>query len=455
MGLRLINKCKIGFVLLLGMCMFTLSVSGQTDSTAVSVDSTAVSDTTAVSQTAAVGADTTSEAADGGDDTAAVANSSTSAATPAPAGTPAAEVDSGIPGQVYLNFFYYVFLVLLICFVIAIIGKVMSIYSLTRQLQGYKPHTVWSSHQGWFFLVALFFFLYGIYWSYVNHGAASYRPAATEHGQSIDSMFIITTILTTIVLVVTHILLFGFAFKYRGSDRRKAYFYPHNNMLERIWTIIPALVLASLVLFGFFTWRRITVVPVEEQKAALQVEVTGEQFLWTVRYGGRDNVIGNHNYKLITPTNTLGIDYNDKNAFDDIRAGDIVLPVGKPVRFTINSKDILHSFYIPEFRVQMNAVPGMPTYFQFTPIYTTEERREALGNPDYDYVLLCAKICGSGHYNMQKTIKVVSEEEYKQWLSEQAFFFNEDMQKEFEASQTARVSEEDTGLETAFNNKRN
>src|SRR5690606_4327695 len=159
----------------------------------------------------AVGADTTSEAADGGDDTAAVANSSTSAATPAPAGTPAAEVDSGIPGQVYLNFFYYVFLVLLLCLVIAIIGKVMSIYSLTRQLQGYKPHTVWSSHQGWFFLVALFFFLYGIYWSYVNHGAASYRPAATEHGQSIDSMFIITTILTTIVLVVTHILLFGFA----------------------------------------------------------------------------------------------------------------------------------------------------------------------------------------------------------------------------------------------------
>src|SRR5690606_12438372 len=131
-------------------------------------------------------------------------------------------------------------------------------------------------------------------------------------------------------------------------------------------------------------------------------------------------------------------------AFDDVRAGDIVLPVGKPVRFTINSKDILHSFYIPEFRVQMNAVPGMPTYFQFTPVYTTEERREALGDPNYNYVLLCAKICGSGHYNMQKTVRVVTEEEYKQWLSEQTYFYTEDVQKEFEASQTAKADEQST-----------
>lgn len=455
MGLRSLNKCKVGFALLLGMVLFAYAANAQTDSATMQADTTAVTDSTAV-----VGADegatdsaaTSAEVADSSSTT--VAAGSTSNATSS-TGTEAEE-NPGLPAQVYLNFFYYVFLVLLICFVIAIIGKVMSIYSLTRQLQGYKPHSIWSSHQGWFFLVGLIFFLYGIYWSYVNHGAASYRPAASEHGQSIDNMFIITTILTTIVLIITHILLFGFAFKYRGSDRRKAYFYPHNNMLERIWTIIPALVLATLVLFGFFTWRRITVVPVEEQKSALQVEVTGEQFLWTVRYGGRDNIIGKHSYKLVTPNNTLGIDYNDKNAFDDIRAGDIVLPVGKPVRFTINSKDILHSFYIPEFRVQMNAVPGMPTYFQFTPIYTTEERREALGNPDYDYILLCAKICGSGHYNMQKTIKVVSEEEYRQWLSEQSFFYTDALQKEFEATQTADVSDEERStLETAFNNKSN
>lgn len=449
MGLRSLNKVKIGFALVFSMMLWAISVHAQTDSLGASSDSTtAIADTAATVASAPTEDDTAAAVSSDAPDTA--SESTVAASTPADQGP-------DIPAQVYLNFFYYVAIVFLICLVIAIIGKVMSIYGLTRQLQGHKPHSVWSSHQGWFFLFALIFFLYGIYWSYTNHGAASYRPSASEHGQAIDTMFIITTILTTIVLILTHILLFGFAFKYRGSDRRKAYYYPHNNMLERIWTIIPALVLASLVLFGFFTWRRITVVPVEKQKSALQIEVTGEQFLWSVRYGGRDNIIGKHNYKLVTPTNNLGIDYNDKNAFDDVRANDIVLPVGKPVRFTINSKDILHSFFIPEFRVQMNAVPGMPTFFQFTPTQTTEERRKALGNPDYDYILLCSKICGAGHYNMQKTIKVVSQEEYEQWLSEQTFFYTDDVKKEFEArTQTANVSgEQESTIETAFNNIRN
>ena len=448
MGLRSLNKVKFGFVLTLGMMLFAFSVHAQTDTVGLASDTTTeVSDTTTV-------ADSELASAEEQDETVASAAPTTSAT---PAASSVEEEGPNIPAQVYLNFFYYVGIVFLICLVIGIIGKVMSIYGLTRQLQGYKPHSVWASHQGWFFLFALVFFLYGIYWSYVNHGAASYRPAASEHGQAIDNMFIITVILTTIVLILTHILLFGFAFKYRGSDRKKAYYYPHNNALERIWTIVPALVLASLVLFGFFTWRRITIVPIDQQKAALQIEVTGEQFLWSVRYGGRDNIIGDHNYKLVTPTNNLGIDYSDKNAFDDVRANDIVLPVGKPVRFTINSKDALHSFYIPEFRVQMNAVPGMPTYFQFTPTQTTEDRRAALDNPNYDYILLCSKICGAGHYNMQKTIKVVSQEEYDQWLSEQSFYYTEDVKKEFEArTQTASNSELETlNMETAFNNIRN
>src|SRR5690606_5573650 len=332
-------------------------------------------------------------------------------------------------------------IVFLICLVIAIIGKVMSIYGLTRQLQGHKPHSVWSSHQGWFFLFALIFFLYGIYWSYTNHGAASYRPSASEHGQAIDTMFIITTILTTIVLILTHIALFGFAFKYRGSDKRKAYYYPHNNALEKIWTITPAVVLTILVLFGFFTWRGITNIPEEQQKEALQIEITAEQFAWNIRYGGRDNTVGKRNFKLTTPVNGLGIDFTDKSALDDIRAGDIVLPVGKPVHFTIHSKDVLHSFYIPEFRVQINAVPGMPTFFYIVPKYTTEEMREKVNDPDYNFILLCAKICGSGHYNMQKKVIVVTDAEYKEWLSQQTYYFDDTMQKEFkEQSQSKQAN---------------
>ncbi len=359
--------------------------------------------------------------------------------------TPAAAepVKEGLPAQVYINFYFYVLLFLLVCFIVGIINKVMDIYGISRQLQGHnRSNEVWASSQGWFFLVGLFVFLYGIYWSYANHGAQSFREAATEHGAEIDVMFIITVIVTTIVLVITHILLFGFAFQYRGSNKRKAYFYPHNNTLEKIWTVVPAVVLTVLVLFGFFTWRSITNVPIDVQKNAIQIEVTGEQFAWTVRYGGRDNQIGKHNYKLVTPTNGLGIDYNDPSALDDLRAGDIVIPVGKQVRFTINSKDVLHSFYIPEFRVQMNAVPGMPTFFQIVTKYTTEEMRERVGNPNYNFILLCSKICGSGHYNMQKTVKVVTEEEYKEWLSEQSYFFDEDMKKEFRAGQQVTQEEE-------------
>jgi len=360
----------------------------------------------------------------------------------------APEIDEGLPAQVYINFFFYVMMFVLVCLIVAVIGKIMAIYGLTRQLQGYKSHAIWGKSQGWFFLIALFVFLYGIYWSYVHHGSQSFREAATVHGAKIDNMFIVTVVLTTIVLVLTHIALFGFAFRYRGSEKRKAYFYPHNNLLEKIWTIVPAITLAVLVLFGFFSWREITNIPPEEQKSALQIEVTGQQFQWYVRYGGRDNQIGKHDYKLTTPINSLGIDFNDKAALDDMRAGDIVIPVGKPVRFTINSKDVLHSFFIPEFRVQINAVPGMPTYFQFVPKYTTEERRAKLNDPDYDYILLCAKICGSGHYNMQKTVKVVTEEEYKQWLSEQSYFFEGDMIKEFKSAQ--QKDEADKNL-TALN----
>lgn len=427
MRLKQFFKFKLAIALVLGLTfMFYNSTFAQEAAATDSVQVEATVDAEEGSDTAAATADVQEEAAA----PAAASKASTTAAASA------APEEAKIPLQVYINFYFYVLLFLLVCFIVGIIGKIMEIRSITKQLQGYdRKEEVWGSSQAWMFLIGLFVFLYGIYWSYADHGAQSFREAATVHGAAIDKMFITTVIITTIVLVITHILLFGFAFKYRGSSKRKAFFYPHNNTLEKIWTIIPAIVLTTLVLFGFFTWRTITNIPIDVQKNAIQIEVTGEQFAWHIRYGGRDNQIGKHNYKLVSPMNTLGIDFNDKAALDDIRTGDIVIPVGKQVRFTINSKDVLHSFYIPEFRVQMNAVPGMPTFFQIVAKYTTEEMRQKLGNPDYNFVLLCSKICGSGHYNMQKTVRVVSEEEYKEWLSEQTYYFDEDAKKEFRAAQ--------------------
>ncbi|SDM54204.1 cytochrome c oxidase subunit 2 [Daejeonella rubra] len=334
--------------------------------------------------------------------------------------------------EAYRSASYYLLMFFLLCIFVAIIGKILKVYEISREMQGQKSKFDSRRIHGVLLGLSLFAGIYGVYWSYSVQGPMSMHESASVHGLDIDFMFNITLILTTIVFLLTHIALFGFSFKYRGSENRKAYFYPHNNSLERIWTIIPAIVLTVLVLLGFFTWRSITNVSPEDQKKAINIEVTGEQFKWSLRYAGADNEVGKRNYKLTTPTNGLGIDFKDQKSWDDKLVSEIVIPVNKPVRFTIGSKDVLHSFYLPDFRVQMNAVPGMPTYFQFTPRLTTAQMREKRNNPEYDYVLLCAKICGAGHYNMQAKVTVVSEAEYATWIAKQALYYNDDVKKELQ-----------------------
>jgi len=334
--------------------------------------------------------------------------------------------------EAYRSASYYLLMFFLLCIFVAIIGKILKVYEISREMQGQKSKFDSRRINGVLLGLILLVGIYGVYWSYSVQGPMSIHESASVHGLDIDFMFKITLILTTIVFILTHIALFGFSFKYRGSENRKAYFYPHNNSLERIWTIIPAIVLTVLVLLGFFTWRGITNVSPEDQKKAINIEVTGEQFKWSLRYAGSDNQIGTRNYKLTTPTNALGIDFKDQKSWDDKLVGEIVIPVNKPVRFTIGSKDVLHSFYLPDFRVQMNAVPGMPTYFQFTPRLTTAQVREERNNPEYDYVLLCAKICGAGHYNMQAKVTVVSEAEYATWLAKQPLYYNDDVKRELQ-----------------------
>ena len=339
----------------------------------------------------------------------------------------------------YKSASYYALMFLLLCVFIAVIGKILKVYELSREMQGLKPSFNVRRIQGVFFGIFLILGIYGVYWSYSVQGSMSMFESASIHGLDIDFMFNTTLIITTIVFILTHIALFGFSFKYRGSENRKAYFYPHNNALERIWTIVPAIVLTVMVLLGFFTWRGITNVSEEDQKKAINIEVTGEQFKWTLRYAGSDNQIGYRNYKLTTATNGLGIDFKDQKSWDDKIVGEIVIPVNKPIRININSKDVLHSFYLPDFRVQMNAVPGMPTTFQFTPRLTTAQIREKRNNPKYDYVLLCAKVCGAGHYNMQAKVTVVSEAEYAAWLAKQPLYYNDDVKRELQLVESKKT----------------
>jgi cytochrome c oxidase subunit 2 len=425
-------KCFRATLVALALVVGSFVAVAQEDSTVTTADTTAVSQVDSAAVDTASATVATTEAG---------APLKTTASTLA--ASPVEKAPLELDPQVYKNFFYGVLLVILIAFILTIIGKVLSVYELTTKMNGKYNPLAGNNLQATLMLIALPIFLYGVYWSYMNHGSMAWRAAATEHGKNIDTMFIITTIIITIVLVIIHALLFSFSYAYRMRLNRVAYFYPHNNTIEKIWTIVPAIVLTVLVLFGFFTWRSITNVPEELQKQAIQIEVLGEQFSWSIRYPGRDGEFGKRNYKLTTPNNPYGIDFNEASSFDDLMATDIVIPVGKPVRFHITSKDILHSFFIPDFRVQINAVPGMMTYFQFTPTVTTEEMRIRMNNPEYNFVMLCNKICGSAHYNMQKNVRVVTEEEYKAWLNEQGFYYNEEVAKEF-AHQSSDIDASET-----------
>ncbi|RZL13336.1 MAG: cytochrome c oxidase subunit II [Pedobacter sp.] len=332
---------------------------------------------------------------------------------------------------VYRSITYYTLLFLLFCLFIGIIGKALRVYDLTKEVQG-KPAINWDVVNGVLFLIFLIVGTYGVYWEYTVHGQMLLPDAASEHGKRIDDMFNLTLIITTIVFILTHIALFGFAYLYKHTGKRKAYFYPHNNTLEKIWTIIPAIVLTVLVLMGFLTWRSIFYKIEDPNNKPINIEVTSSQFQWDIRYPGSDGVVGVKNYKLINPKNTIGIDFKDKNSLDDQNAADsIVIPVGKPVRFILTSKDVIHSFYLPHFRVQLNTVPGMTSYFEFTPTFTTAEMVAKTNDPKFSFILLCAKICGDGHWNMKRTVAVVTQKEYDAWVKRLPAYLNNELRKEF------------------------
>lgn len=280
----------------------------------------------------------------------------------------------------------------------------------------------------------------------VNYGKFPLMSnAASVHGKDVDQLMWISMVLIFIVQTITQALLFYFSYKYRGRKGQVATYFSDNNKLEFIWSSIPALVLAVLIFFGLYSWTDIMFVNENEEKPII-IEVYAQQFNWKVRYAGDDNVLGKANVRLIEGVNSLGVDLSDPNAQDDIVAEEMHLPKGRKVLFKIRSQDVLHSFYMPHFRAQMNCVPGMVTQFAFTPSMTTSEMREtkemtekvaninqireakskklvAEGKPgldpyQFDFLLLCNKICGSSHYNMQMKVVVESEADYKKWLKE-------------------------------------
>jgi len=324
---------------------------------------------------------------------------------------------------------YYVLLFLVLCFVIAIIGKILKVYDLTQQIQNKKVMN-WNNIMGAICILFMVVGFYGAYWSFTEQGSMTLPEAASKHGVKIDDMFLTTTIITLIVFVITQFLLFWFLFRYRGSDKRRAYYLPHNNTIEKVWTIVPAIVLTVLVVFGFFTWQEITNSTDGKGESSLNIDITGHQFAWELRYPGKDGKLGHKDYTLTVGSNKLGIDYKDKNSFDDLQADTLVIPVNKSIRLNIFAQDVIHSVYMPHFRVQLNAVPGLPTFFRFTPTILTSDMRNITGNPKFEYLLYCNKICGASHYNMQKVVRVVTAGEYEAWIAKQKPYLTDGLKKE-------------------------
>lgn len=331
--------------------------------------------------------------------------------------------------------------VLLIAVVVVQIGKVTE---LAAKIRGEEEVEQANNNRNGIYLYAfMVLFLLGTIVSalYYKNYMLGYGPhsAASTHGGELDRMFDVTLFFTGIVFVITQILLFYFAYKYRQQRGRKASYIPHNNRLEVIWTAVPALVMTFLVVGGLDVWNEV-MADVGSDEDFLEVEAMGYQFAWSLRYPGADDQLGARDFELTTATNVLGQDWTDPKNHDDIIANELVLPVNKKIRVRILARDVLHDFYLPQFRVKMDAVPGIPTYFVFTPTKTTEEYRQELRKyPEYnvpdpadpermrwetfEYELACAELCGRGHWSMRKVVKVVSEEEYEEWLKGQNSYY--------------------------------
>ena len=224
----------------------------------------------------------------------------------------------------------------------------------------------------------------------------------------IDSMISITFWITGAVFAAVILFTAYCVFKFRHKEGRVADYEPENNKLELWLTIITSIGVAALLAPGLVVWWQFVTVPDD----AAEVEVVAQQWQWNYRLPGEDGILGTVDNRLINSDNPLGINPDDPNGQDDvvIEADDLHLPIGKPVKMLLRSVDVLHDYMVPEFRAKMDMVPGMVTYFWFTPTRTGE------------FQVLCAELCGVGHAFMRGAVLIDTEEDYRSWLLDQATF---------------------------------
>jgi cytochrome c oxidase subunit 2 len=305
--------------------------------------------------------------------------------------------------------------------VIVAIARIVRILELTHRLSPAPAEEISQKDnniQGNLMLFCLFVGMIFIIFTTWRYSRFILPVSASAHGVQIDALMNVNYVLIFTVFFITQILLFYFAYKYKHNSNRRGDFIPENHKLELIWTIIPTIVLGGMIVYGLTVWNGITQSDHSKENVQL-IELYGQQFKWTARYAGKDNILGHANFMKINSNNPLGVDSLDPHSKDDVLTSELHLKVNQPTNFYIRAQDVIHSVYLPHFRLQMNAVPGMTTQFYFVPTITTAKMREITKNEKFDYILLCNKICGAAHYTMRMKVVVDDDVQYTEWMGKQ------------------------------------
>ena len=236
-----------------------------------------------------------------------------------------------------------------------------------------------------------------------------FTPIASNWS-SMDDTMLVTFWVTGMVFIAVMLFTAWCLYKYRHREGVTAEYEPENKKMEIWLTVVTALGVAVMLAPGLWVWKDfVTVPPGAEDR---MFETLGKQWSWSYRFPGADGVLGRTEPRLVSDDNPFGIDPNDPNSMDDVLVDDseVHIPMGKPIKVVLRSLDVLHDFYVPQFRAKMDMVPGMVTYFWFTPT------REGT------FEMLCFELCGTGHYAMRGSVVVEEESVFRAWLQEQPTF---------------------------------
>ncbi|MCS7062487.1 MAG: cytochrome c oxidase subunit II [Methylacidiphilales bacterium] len=232
-------------------------------------------------------------------------------------------------------------------------------------------------------------------------------PNVTEGGKEVDALLMFIFGLTTTVFILVMGTLIYCLFRYQRRPGVPAVYSHGNNTLEIVWTTVPALIFIGLWIWSNDAWRKLQNTA-NMPEDTLRLEIVAEQYGWHIRYPGEDGILGNSGDHLYTDENKLGIDQSDPASHDDfVTYNEMTIPVNRHVHILLRSRDVIHAFYVPEFRLYQDTVPGRKiTWLNFRPIATGR------------FTIACSQLCGVGHYNMQAKLNVVTPEEYTAWIKE-------------------------------------